>query len=171
MSPEWSVTPCAIASHFLVNQTLSFYFSERLTHSWDRKRSGWDRNECSQHRGNSQVLESSKGNSSLYFSPGSLDSPSPSTSVCPEMETNRHFLTLNWRDYIDRTTEFWIFQSNPRTSDRWMLSCWLSLTLWSLSKSCFVSCDFYASTDVWYWTICKSTVKVSYKFEVLKPYV
>lgn len=52
---------------------------------------------------------------------------------------------------------------------RQMLSRWLPLTVWSLSKSCFVFCDFYASIDVQYQTICNSRGKASYKFGVLKP--
>jgi len=119
--------------------------------------------------GNAPALESGRGNSSPYaaWTPHSLSQYigwwkqrfSGNKPAFPSFALDR----LHWQNFKS-------FNQIQDHNIRQMLPCWLTLTVWSLSKSCFVFCDFYASIDVQYQTICNSTGKASYKF-VFKPYV
>lgn len=176
MSSECPVTLCSIGSlFFLLNQTFSLYFPESLTHSRDRKEKA--------RVGQKQVSPTWRKCPSAgkqhreqfaLFLPRQSGPPIP-LPVCRVMETEQ--LSGNKLAFPNFALER-LCRQNLKFSNqiqdcniRQMLSCCLSLILWPLSKSCFVFCNFYAPIDVQYQTICNSTGKASYKFEVLKPYV
>lgn len=155
-------------------------FPERWTHSRDRKKPGWVRNQCPQHIGkNPGTGKQLREQFALLLprQPGPPpQSPPHPIPVCRVMETE--WLSGNklaFPNFGEITLREWqnlkFFNQIQDHNIRQMLSCWFSLTLWSLSKSCFVFSDFYASIDVRYQTICSSTGKASYKFEIRKSCV